>query len=342
MRTLLTGALRPAPGDVVLAQVMEIGKQKRIELPSGRRSSLVVGDEIIVAYGNRYAPDQFEALVCQDLSWCDLVAAGGVAAREVSRHQRMMQPTQILPVGLIGDAHGRRINLANYALAPAQPLRPITAILVSGTSMNAGKTFSAASAIRGLKQGGHRVAGVKATGTGSGGDLWLMRDIGADVVYDFTDVGFASTYMVSPELLEVTTQRLIAQASRSSCSYVVIELADGLFQQETAALLRSKSLRLASAGVLFAAYDAMGAKTGVQMLRSAGHRVLGLSGQLTRSPLAMREAEAATGVPTFTPDDLQSGALLEIFAGATPPRSQSEDVLPADPTPPAFEQASSM
>jgi hypothetical protein len=86
---LLTGALRPRAGDLVLARVDELGQHKRLELGDGRRSFLFPGDEIVVCYGNRYAPDQFEAEVPDDLSPCQLVAAGGVAARELSRHVSM-------------------------------------------------------------------------------------------------------------------------------------------------------------------------------------------------------------------------------------------------------------
>jgi len=48
-------------------------------LPNGRRQTLFEGDEIIVAYANRHAPDQFEAEVPDSLSDCHLVASGGVA-----------------------------------------------------------------------------------------------------------------------------------------------------------------------------------------------------------------------------------------------------------------------
>ena len=70
----------PRPGDVVMARVEHIGQHKAVELPDGRRATLFEGDDVIVAYGNRYAPDQFEAEVPGDLGPTDLVAAGGVAA----------------------------------------------------------------------------------------------------------------------------------------------------------------------------------------------------------------------------------------------------------------------
>ena len=66
----------PRTGDLVLATVTELGHHSRIELPSGRRAQLYVGDEIVVAYGERYAPDQFEAVVPKEFGPCHLVAGG--------------------------------------------------------------------------------------------------------------------------------------------------------------------------------------------------------------------------------------------------------------------------
>src|SRR5471032_1016918 len=50
----------PHAGDVVLARVHKLGQHAAIQLPDGRRATLFEGDEILVAYGDRYAPDQFE------------------------------------------------------------------------------------------------------------------------------------------------------------------------------------------------------------------------------------------------------------------------------------------
>ena len=79
---------RPETGDLVLARVTELGQHYRLELPDGRRATLYEGDEIVVAYGNRYAPDQFEAVVPDDLRECDLVAGGGIAATTLSCERR--------------------------------------------------------------------------------------------------------------------------------------------------------------------------------------------------------------------------------------------------------------
>lgn len=323
MRTLISGNMRPVAGDLLLATVHELGKHRKIERLNGRRALMMPGDDIIVCYGNRYAPDQFEAVVCDDLSLCELVAGGGIASREINRHTRMLPPTQIMPIGLIGNAEGTRLNIADYRIDFRESTNDIKVILVVGTAMNAGKTFTAASVIRGLKENGSRVAGIKATGTGSGGDLWQMKDMGADVVLDFTDAGFASTYKAPDEAIERGVINLRDHAAQRKCAYAIVEIADGLQHQETAKLLQSKALRSMASGVVFAAYDSMGAKAGHDALRDLGYRVMAISGQITRSPLAMREAAAATEAPIYTPFELQAGALVPAIAGVADNRTIS-------------------
>jgi hypothetical protein len=310
MQTLITGNLRPAAGDLVLARVDMLGKQSRIELTDGRRAYLFPKDQIVVCYGNRYAPDQYEAVIGGDMSPCDLVAAGGVAGIELSRHQRMIAPTKITPIGLVGDEQGNRLNLRSFGVEAADAVPKIPAILSLGTSMNAGKTVTATSLVRGLKQFGYSVAALKITGTGSGGDMWIVQDAGADVALDFGDAGFATTYLAPIDDIERGAFRLLNHAASLGCDIAVIEIADGLQQLETSQLIRSEAIRQVAIGTVFASYDAMGAKNGVDLLHHADHAVLALSGRLGRSPLGVREAETATGIRVYSPWELQEGVLV--------------------------------
>ena len=143
--TLLKHGVQPRQGDLVLARVMGVGHHAKLELPEGRRSQLYQGDEILVTYANRYAPDQFEAEVPDDLDDCHLVAAGGIAARMLSKNAKTRNPTRIRPLGLLADLHGKRLNVNDWRIDSGpfpKPLPPV--IVVAGTAMNAGKTTAAA------------------------------------------------------------------------------------------------------------------------------------------------------------------------------------------------------
>jgi len=308
---LIGGSVKPAPGDLVLARVDRLGQHPRIELVNGRRAPLFPGDEIVLCYGHRYAPDQFEGVVPDSLEPCHMVAAGGIAARVISKHSSKKDATRITPLGLLGNTPNRPMNLADSALKPIIPNgNPPMTIAVVGTSMNAGKTMTAAYLIKGLVNSGLKVGAAKVTGTGSGGDIWLMTDAGAERVLDFTDAGFASTRHVSLRELEGIVTTLTAHLQHAGVDAIVLEVADGLFQDETSALLSSAVFGQTINGIIFAATDAMGAVTGVNWLFDHGLPVMAVSGVLTAAPLMIRETRSAIGLPVMGLDQLSDPGIM--------------------------------
>lgn len=314
-RHLLTSGV-PASGDLVLAQVAEIGQHKRLEQRDGRRSTLYPGDQLVVCYGARYAPDQFQATVPGDLGPCELVAAGGLAGRVEMAHEKMDPATTLEPLGLLLDAGHNTLNLRHWVTDHAAPTetddRPVI-VAVVGAAMNSGKTTSASHLVHGLRGAGLRVGAAKVTGTGAGGDVWMLGDAGASPVYDFTSAGVPSTYLLSPaEILGIFT-RLTTRLAREGCQVIVVEVADGVYQQETAGLLGDPVFGAAVDTTLFASSDALGASAGVAWLTRRGLPLLALTGVLSSSPLAMAEAVAETGRPVWGPaqlSDVQSAAAL--------------------------------
>ncbi len=299
--------LAPRSGDLVLARVGKLGFHRSLQQPNGRTRSLVIGDEIVVAYGNRYATSQLEAVVPHTVGPCHLVAAGGIAAKALSWHARISRgPTLITPIGFLLRADGERLTLGDFALEPATvpaAACPV-AIAVVGTSMQAGKTVAACALTRGLSQAGLRVGYAKVTGTSDGSDTWMARDAGAEAALDFTDAGHASTCRLSLPALERTLETLVAHLARAEVDALVLEFADGLRQPETAGLLESPVFRAIIGGVFLAARDAMGAAAGVSWLKRRGLPVEGLGGLLTTAPLQRTEATAATGVETYRREEL--------------------------------------
>ena len=308
VKALLPPEGTPCPGDLVLASVDYLGQHPGLQLPSGRRKQLFPGDEIVVAYGNRYASNQFESVVPETLGPCHLVAGGGIASRAVSWHVNMKKgPTHITPIDLLGDADNRRINLRDHALSPISTLDtpvPVT-IAVVGTGMDSGKTQSCAYLVRGLLAAGLRVGYAKITGTGAGGDFWLLKDAGASPVLDFTDAGMATTYMISLEQLDSLLMTLMGHIARENVDAMVLEVADGVFQQETSALLQSPVFASLVSGILMASQDSMGASAGVNFLRKhAKPPVVAISGIISAAPLQIRETVTALHLPVYDREGL--------------------------------------
>jgi hypothetical protein len=294
---LIRNGVRPRAGDVVLARIDTIGQHGRLENIHGRRGTLYPGDEILVAFGNRYAPDQFEAFVPEQLGPCDLVAGGGVASQMTVKHADMKAPTRINTIGLLAREDGGILNLGDFAAAEAvDGPRPAITIAVVGSSMNAGKTTTAAGLVRGLTLAGFRVGAAKITGTGSGGDLWTMLDAGAAVACDFSDAGHASTFCLKADQLEQVANRLMTRLGTEGIDIAIVEIADGLLQPETAAIINIATQKGWFDGFVFAAADAMGAAFGVDWLARMG---------VAASPLAAREAAAVTGCNVATLSDLR-------------------------------------
>src|SRR5262249_24482506 len=143
----------------------------------------------------RYATHQFEGYARANGESCDMLSMGGLCGTVASKHAALAEPTKLRLLGALGDADGNPLRIENFTL-PAIPCnaRPRT-IVVCGTSMDAGKTYTTMSLIKGLSRDGAKVAGVKLTGTAAGRDLWTMIDAGACIGLDFVDGGWPSTYL---------------------------------------------------------------------------------------------------------------------------------------------------
>ncbi|WP_114853310.1 DUF1611 domain-containing protein [Brachybacterium sp. YJGR34] len=331
---LITEDHTPQPGEVLLARVTSIGQHKRLESPVSRRQILFEGDEIVVAYGSRYAADQFLAMIPEDLGPLHLAAAGGLASRVVDQHAAVSSPTALEVIGVLRDEQGP-VTLARAAAHPVvtgitarahRPAHEVPVIAVLGTSMNSGKSTVLAHLAHGLAAAGLRVAAGKATGTGAGNDYNLFLDAGAHRVLDFTDFGYSSTFQVGFEevrdLFLSMADELAGGAERPDV--VLLEVADGLYQGETSRLLGEAEFGRVVDGILFAAGDALGAVGGVGALGALGREPAAVSGVLTSSPLATAEARRALEVPVVPTDELGTAEVARELVTALLERSVTD------------------
>lgn len=309
-----------APGDLVLCEVLSIGSHKRVQLTVGRYSTLYPGDIIVLACGGRYAPDQYEGIAEIDEDASDMLAGGGVVGTMRKSNNRMSGPTKVKPLGIISHADGRAVNIAQYALADMVLPLNLTIIAAVGSSMNGGKTTAVASFAHGLAKAGHKVAAIKVTGTGSFGDFNTYADTSAHFVADFVDVGMPSTYQIPVDQIISGMNSLLGHASAAGCTVAVVEFADGIFQTETATLLKTPEVRKILDGVIFAAPCAASVVGGCEALRSMGIEPSIVTGKVSASPLAIEEAEKIAAVSIVTKEELigpeTADGLLEFIRGS--------------------------
>jgi hypothetical protein len=300
------------PGALLLARVVTIGRHKDLETTDGRRMALFAGDVFVAALGHRYATDQFEGRAYCSGSFGHIVGIGGVCGEVVSMNNRMTEPTVIEWLGRLADADGTPLELAQFPLASRAPrgARRATTILSLGASMNSGKTTTAAQMIRSLTVAGHRVAAAKITGTACRKDPNFLFDAGALAVLDFTHAGWPSTAGCSLEELRAVTTHIRAALEALDPEFVVIEIADGIVQRETALLLADDAFRASIDGVTFAGPDALSCEAGVRRLRELGYRVIGAAGMVANGVLGIAEVEMASGVRCYSGEMILAGALV--------------------------------
>jgi len=319
--SLLPTPPTPAAGDIVLARLEKIGKNTRLELASGRTCNLHEEDLLAVVFGNRYATEQFEGYARSEGDACDLLSMGGVCGLVTSKHDAIAEPSKLRLLGALGDADGQRLRLRDFALPPVLGTRRPSTIAVCGSAMDTGKTHTTMSLVAGLRRHRHRAAAIKLTGTAAGRDRWKVVDVGARPALDFVDGGYPSTYLCSLDELLQLHETLVAHAAAAGADWVVIEIADGLLQRETSALLQSAAFRDTVDAWVFATGDPLGAIGGLCTLRARGIRPIAISGVVSMSPLAAQEVQTATGMLCLTAQQLASGVLnarLTEMAGIRP------------------------
>ncbi len=311
---------KPKAGDLAVFKVLEIGKHDSIQGLNGNSIYIFPGDLILAAFGNRYATEQFEGYVPAAYQHqYHILGKGGAVGILASMHEKFesIGPTTLRLVGYATDDLGQVINTKYFGkeemafehLAP----RPYKIILSLGASMDSGKTTSAAYTCRGLKAAGYKVAFIKLTGTVYTKDIHFARDCGADFSTDFSKLGFPSTYLCNIEELLNLYESLLALAKTVNPDYVVVEIADGIFQRETEMLLHDESFMNTVSHVIFSAPESLSALNGITLLRQCGIEPMAVSGLFTISPLLREEVSRRTHVPVRHISEIGTAAIVDLL-----------------------------
>lgn len=307
-------------GDLAVFEVLELGKHENAQMADGRNRSIFPGDQIVAAFADRYATSQFEGYV-PDAPTPDnvyhILGAGGVIGWVKSKNYSLkdVEPTTVRLIGYCCDNAGEVINTKFYHKERRQfrGETPCKVILSIGSTMDSGKTTTAAFISRGLAKAGHRVAFIKLTGTCYTRDREFVYDCGANFVTDFSDMGYPSTYMCSKEEILDIYQSLLDKLAEERPHYIVMEIADGLMERETMFLLQDEAFMSTIHRVVFSCGDSLSAFHGVQLLREWGIEVSGISGRFTMSPLLIQEVEDHLRIPVFTIQEAMNRQVNHLF-----------------------------
>ncbi len=309
----------PSIGDLIFGEVCHPGYHKTIESVSARIHTIHDRTQAVFVFGNRYAPDHFEGLVPESIGdTVDLLARSGVVGEMKNQNELISSPTKLRVLGYICDSTGEVVNTRNYVLIkPKKTVRTTPGakvILCIGTSMNSGKSYTAAACCYALSSMGKTVRAAKITGTASLKDILLMEDSGAQHVADFSYFGFPSTYMLERRDLMRIFNAIDMKYGNNARNYLVIEIADGIFQRETAMLLREPELRSRIHKLVFCAADSAGVVGGLQVLKETFDlSPCAVSGLCSSSPLAIREIAEFTDLPILKSIQRDFRAIYELI-----------------------------
>lgn len=309
---------QPQSGEVGIFRVLE-DSRRFLKDHNGGNQSLFEGDLVMLAFGNRYATSQYEAYVpTQPERFCSLAGFGGIAGVISSVNATMKH--EPLPLELIGyavDEQGTVINTIQQTLLEPFEGKPGTAqvILSVGSSMDSGKTTTAAYLCAGLERAGLTTAYIKLTGTAYPKDTQYVYDRGASYVSSFSALGYPTTYLLPiPEILDIyQTLRTQAEAVVQP-DYIVIEIADGLLQQETKALLTNRAFMSTVTHTVLSCADSLGVLSAHQLLSDFGINPLLISGLFTASELLVEEVLSMVPSPIARLPELLNASFLPLLS----------------------------
>ncbi len=212
-------------GDYVLAEVVDDAGGRPVEIPGGRLVELGRGDRLIGVLGTRQATLELTGSweEVEDNGLLHLLGTGGILGRLRSRSTLVPEPPLLRYVGHLHAGDERVTMESTLPPIPAVGAFATPVVLLTGTSMSAGKTTAGKVVVRRLRAAGARVLGAKLTGAGRHRDALGLQDAGAHAILDFVDAGLPSTSC--PEAhYRPALKRLLAGMAAAGADVAVIEI----------------------------------------------------------------------------------------------------------------------
>lgn len=302
----ITDSIEPRAGNTIVVRALhEKRVYREIELASGRMSTVFRGDVIVGALGRRRALRGFSGEVPRKLEAGDTVEIlnrGGVIGASGSSHKDLGKPLSCEVLGMpVRD--GRVVSLADATLPRVESLEGMQTppvVVVSGTSMESGKTLFLAELIQELSRRGFCVGGGKLTGIACLRDLMALEDHGARRTASFLDAGHASTVGLDAGSLAAMTSSVIAHLSGGGVDLVLLELGDGILgEYGVLDILKDPGFRRVVRIHAFCASDMPGAWGAQRFLESQGVGIDLFSGPVTDNEVGVSYLEEQFGRPAI-------------------------------------------
>jgi hypothetical protein len=204
-------------------------------------------------------------------------------------------------LGLVQDRHGKPLAIDHFA--EQRPTRtqdhgaPVYVLV--GTSAEVGKSTAGIAILQALRQSRHAaVVALKATGTGSIGEIATYLDFGAVHAFDCVDFGLPTTYPSGRAGIDRVFERALDTCLSIQADAVLIECGGDMLGANVPVFLQCLKQRRPNATVVLAAADALGALGGKGALADIGLVPKLITGPCTDTATLQQRTQALTGIPT--------------------------------------------
>ncbi|WP_297693827.1 hypothetical protein [uncultured Eudoraea sp.] len=212
-------------GDYVVSKILDPGGNTlNLELRTGRMRGVIGGETLVGALGERFATLEATGTwrkVKADLKM-NVLTGGGLMGKLTSKSVFLPNMMEVDYSGHV-VRNGKKVTMDDF-VETVEPLPFNTpVILFVGTSMSAGKTTSARIVTNLFKVAGYNVVGAKLTGAGRYKDILAIKDVGANAVMDFVDVGLPSS-ICPAHIYKAKLDQLLSRVQHQNADVAIIEI----------------------------------------------------------------------------------------------------------------------
>ena len=203
--------------------------------------------------------------------------------------------------GLVRDNRGKALTIGQFAEQPAPGAADHGApvYVLVGTSAEVGKSTAGLAILQALrKKGRATVVALKATGTGSVGEIATYLDFGAAHAFDCVDFGLPTTYPSGRAGVDRVFERALDTCLSIRADAVLVECGGDMLGANVPVFLQCLKRRRPKATIVLAAADALGALGAKGVLADIGLEPALITGPCTDTPTLQQRTQALTGIPT--------------------------------------------
>lgn len=312
---------------VAVRALEEKSQYNEVECTDGTFQTIHAGDVLVGVLGERKALKGYSGRIPRHINQGDVLNVlnlGGIVGQCTSDHPDLGPALRVEILGAVmleQDDQPCHARIQDYALMPVETLSDSAPlVMVSGTSMNTGKTHAASEIIRGLTKRGRRVAAAKLTGASLMRDVRMMDEYGAVMSASFTDAGIVAS---TNKEMGPLAKSLIDHLNTCDPDVIVLELGDGFIgYYGVDDLLLDKELQRFTKVHVVAATDLVGAWAADQLFRERYRAsVTVITGPVTDNAVGQRYIQNALGIPALNalrePDSL-ADLVAEALRSAKP------------------------